>query len=290
MLVSFTAHFLFIIFLLQVCHLLGPTHRGDSVAQQLNQFLCFTCRKPGDYSHQQSPLQAVSKERIEKAAKDIEKQQSHIMTRHYGNVVSTHWNPPARLEDYQKVEQVLATYDFNAIAARQGELYVAIKNFFTAHQNEVFPARKFSELTIPQVVFFGLLLVCDTQDINIPPIWDRVGAAADRLANLLDQEKKQKWILTLEAELKNLEKKTQTLKQASKEVAKQKLGKLRMEQKQHFEEVNKMKEKIVEASKNCRNTKLKEQGEEQVLKLDTMLGRNIKCREEREALQDRHNL
>ncbi len=260
------------------------------MAQRLTTFICYTCRKPGDYHNHELSQQAVSQERKEKVVKDIKSLQSHILTKHHGNVVSTRWASPARMEDYARIESEFATYDFNAITARQGEIYVALKNFYTAHQHEISPPIDFDMLTIPQLVMFALLVVCDTQNINIPPIWDRVGAAADRLSDLLDMEKKQQWLHTLEGEALRLEKKTASLKKDTKEVVKQNIGKLRLEQRQHFEETNKMKNNITEASRVCKDKKLKEQGDALVKMLASILERNIKCREEREALQDIHNL
>ncbi len=116
------------------------------------------------------------------------------------------------MDDYERIESVFDTYDFIAVAARQGDLYVAQK-FFTLLINTRYQHPEFNTLNGSQLGVCGLLVMCDIKNINFPTIWDRAGAAAD----LLDRKKRQKWLQAIQAAAMRRGKKTAALKEDTKE-------------------------------------------------------------------------
>ncbi len=98
----------------QECHMIGVTREHDSIGEAIGTFLCYSCRKPGKYNHQievGSPDQAA----IEKASRDIDRLRSSALARCYETMMALKRVVPMTIADYQKLEEVMFTYDFNSI-------------------------------------------------------------------------------------------------------------------------------------------------------------------------------
>ncbi len=182
----------------QRCCLIGPEIRGQGIAEVLKEFVCFSCRKSGQYSIGFSLIEPPDQEAIQSVSSAIENVNSVNLATIYGLIVNYRRPVPSKIADYRMMETIYQRYDLNAVCERKGPIYVAMKNYYSNNQRDMYNKKDFSELNLGHLIYMALQLICRIEAIQLPPIHteELEFSCGEDLAAIVKANKK--WITKLE--------------------------------------------------------------------------------------------
>ena len=173
----------------QSCYMMGASLRGNTIAAQLQCFLCYQCRKSGEYNFLEQSHLKPNVQAIKSVAAKIMKLPAFKIGKFVPRVKHLTQSKyfPSTLEQYYKVEQIIAKYDFNSVAHQQGELYAAKSQFYQNNVKNTIIKTSFHDFNRTQLVHLALLLVCECDQITCHPIYPFYMTPDDRRYRNSDQ-------------------------------------------------------------------------------------------------------
>ncbi len=198
----------------QACHFMGTPTRGRSIADTLPTFKCFSCREPGDYETLSCGSTKPDYEAIDQVVAKIDQLESHKLCAHYHKLIQVKRDAPKSLRDFQTLCGILAKYDLNTFASPRhgGLLYVSLKNFYNRHSPQLPERVQFDECSIIDQIYFAVSVICDIEQEECPPIWEKQRAIVigEELGHIYNE--KRMWSLSIDTATKDIEKKITELR------------------------------------------------------------------------------
>ena len=157
----------------QRCHLMGKPRSGKTIARQLEKFLCFSCRKPGNYEFLHQKGLEISPEDIMTVSDKINRMLPNKLAKFERQVLHklTRSDFPSSMKEYSVVEKLLAKYDLNSVGHREGEIYGSIAQYYQNSFKDSGGHIPFSELLVSEIMHLAILLICECTGTNCPPMW-----------------------------------------------------------------------------------------------------------------------
>ena len=140
----------------QKCYLIGNVQ----LASNIESFLCYNCRIPGNYDFS-SIKEKTNVQDVSEMAERFQKMPPYKLGTYVPLAITYgHKKMPETMKDYQEMESIMIKYDFNSIALGRGPLYISFLNYYTNNVREMAIEKNFNDLSIPARVHLCLLLVC----------------------------------------------------------------------------------------------------------------------------------
>ena len=157
----------------QRCYMMGASLQGKTIAEELQCFLCYQCRASGEDTFLEQSFPKPDVQAVKNVASKIMKLPAFKIGKFVPRVKHLTQSKyfPSTLEQYHKVEQIIARYDINSVALQEGELYAAISQFYQNNVKNTIIQTHFHDLNRPQLVHLALLLVCECDQITCSPIY-----------------------------------------------------------------------------------------------------------------------
>ncbi len=198
----------------QKCHFMGPpASRGRSIADTIDTFVCFSCRKPGEYVDSCGNALHPNIEAIEEVANKIDQLESYKLCAHYHFLINEQKNVPTNVREYETLMTIIAKYDLNTLALPnpKSRLYVSLKNFHNRHAAQLPSKITFETVGVPEVTLFAVAVICDIEGEECPPIFEKPHSFAidEDLEKVYVQNKF--FSATIESNIQLLSKKVQQL-------------------------------------------------------------------------------
>ena len=197
------------------CYLLS--YNVASNKRIMAEFLCYGCRLPKDYSFLDinkqgnkaktgqlyqagSPNDAL----IEGVAKSIKKLPSHKLANIVTRCINRRSeNKISNVKQYEVFQKVMATYDLTAVFRGTSPIYFSMLEFFQNNAKDCGIHTEFLAILPHEQVLFALLLVCDIQKIQRPPLHPTdsghitrgMSARTENLPHVISSNKK--WLANL---------------------------------------------------------------------------------------------
>ncbi len=208
---------------------------------------------------------------------------SYVLARCYETMMALKRAVPMTMAEYMKLETLMSTYDINKIIQRQGQLYVSIKNYYCMHARDIHDSVSFQDLTIPQVVYLSVILICDSQNFECRPFWpwepeDVMGTS---LESVLKYFTKDNWVQKLVTHLNSIEKRIQKLlnKKECFRKSRDEVSYIKSELKTSFQHIDNASQNLVKADCQHACQKLIKKRDATLGKLKDLSLKNVICRE-----------
>ncbi len=263
----------------QECHMLGITPEKN-IADHLTSFLCYTCRVPGDYSFQKKICE-VDHQAIENAIHNIDKMSSFTLSKMYETLRQLRRIVPIEMVQYEKLEEITSIYDLNSVCKKQGGLFVAIKNYYLKYYRGLEKSLQFDELSHPQLMFLAVVLVCQSQKLSCPPLWEQDESEKRKSAEEAIQDTK-KSIKVLMEDLKQFETKKRDI-MTSKFPLREKrdaISSLKSGLQKSFSSLNSVRTIISQQDTDSKKTTSEQKA--MIKQIDSLLVSNVTIREQLE--------
>ena len=197
----------------QRCHFMGPSARGRSIADTMENFVCFSCRKPGEYKDFLGNQVLPNYGAIEEVANKIDQLESYKLCAHYHFLINEKSNVPTNLREYETLQAILAKFDLNTLSesSPNTSIYVSLKNFHNRYASMLPKEVVFDEVGVTKMTLFAIAVICDVMEEECPPVFTKQLpiTVEDDLASLYSCNKS--WVSTIESSLQIVGKKVQVL-------------------------------------------------------------------------------
>jgi glutaredoxin-related protein len=166
----------------------------EKTLKDIKDFYCYSCRKPGQYDF----LQVANKPdhvAINAFVGRLEKQKTFRFSRYMHETRAFHKKKlVVTKEQLQQLSKIYVKYDLNMVCLKIGPIYTTLFNLHSSLRDNLTRKCKFEKLTRAELINFVVLLICDLENCDCPPLhYAKVASASkSKFENVHDSNKQ--WI------------------------------------------------------------------------------------------------
>lgn len=109
---------------------------------------------------------------IEECSVKIANLEIHTLSKYCSEIIVPQTKSiPHTINDFNKIENIISTYDLNKFCLKRGEIYTNFFNVFVNNVQEMPHKKQLHEYSLSQQMHLIILLICHVQLIPCSPLW-----------------------------------------------------------------------------------------------------------------------